>query len=365
MEIGEDSDRQTSDGQTDGRTDGHTGVQLHMHSTGTAARGSMPGSSARGLLTRGRACEAAGLEPAASAVEGRHVECDADEDGADERGAGENGAGERDADERGADERAADERGAGERDADERDGHAGGRCPATAARQCQRSQARVGSSTHGAHPGALCTLGEWQAVAPEGVDVSARPRRRKVRLWLCHPARRAGQIRCCSSGRYARDAAGLCAQSAARSIDGARTYRGREAAAVALQVGECTARWHVGASGDVCASMTCPATTAHSISARGGAWAARWRARGGACKPSARRAARRRAAAHLNVLPRQDGLVWTCMDLPYRDYMGSTRSHSGREHPRTCPGVLFPIIVPVHSHLGPICANWTFGVPAR
>ena len=59
------------------------------------------------------------------------------------------------------------------------------------------------------------------------------------------------------------------------------------------------------------------------------------------------------------------GLVWTCMDLPYRDYMGSTRSHSGQEHPRTCPGVLFPIIVPVHSHLGPICANWTFGVPAR
>ena len=74
MLHGEDSDRQTSDGQTDGRTDGHTGVQLHMHSTGTAARGSMPGSSARGLLTRGRACEAAGLEPAASAVEGRHVE---------------------------------------------------------------------------------------------------------------------------------------------------------------------------------------------------------------------------------------------------------------------------------------------------
>ena len=65
MLLGEDSDRQTSDGQTDGRTDGHTGVQLHMHSTGTAARGSMPGSSARGLLTRGRACEAAGLEPAA------------------------------------------------------------------------------------------------------------------------------------------------------------------------------------------------------------------------------------------------------------------------------------------------------------
>ena len=117
MLHGEDSDRQTSDGRTDRRTDGHTGVQLHMHSTGTAARGSMPGSSARGLLTRGRACEAAGLEPAASAVEGRHVECDADEDGADERGAGENGAGERDADERGA-----DERGAGERDDDERDG---------------------------------------------------------------------------------------------------------------------------------------------------------------------------------------------------------------------------------------------------
>ena len=116
MLHGEDSDRQTSDGRTDRRTDGHTGVQLHMHSTGTAARGSMPGSSARGLLTRGRACEAAGLEPAASAVEGRHVECDADEDGADERGAGENGAGERDADERGADERAADERGAGERE---------------------------------------------------------------------------------------------------------------------------------------------------------------------------------------------------------------------------------------------------------
>ena len=125
----------------------------------------MPGSSARGLLTRGRACEAAGLEPAASAVEGRHVECDADEDGADERGAGENGAGERDADERGADERAADERGAGERDADERDGLRGRR-PATPARQCQSSHVRVGSSTHGGHPGALYALDEWQVIVP-------------------------------------------------------------------------------------------------------------------------------------------------------------------------------------------------------
>ena len=110
----------------------------------------MPGSSARGLLTRGRACEAAGLEPAASAVEGRHVECDADEDGADERGAGENGAGERDADERGADERAADERGAGERDADERDGHAG-------SLPCHRSMAMS------AKPSAGGKLDSWRA----------------------------------------------------------------------------------------------------------------------------------------------------------------------------------------------------------
>ena len=84
----------------------------------------------------------------------------ADECGADERGADERGAGERDADERGA-----DERGAGERDDDERDGLRG-RCPATPARQCQSSHARVGSSTHGGHPGALYALNEWQVIVP-------------------------------------------------------------------------------------------------------------------------------------------------------------------------------------------------------
>ena len=73
------------DGQMDGRTDRQTAVQLHTHSAGNSTRLRMMCPGAGSPLARGRACEAAGSEPAASAVEGRHAytmqrrECGADE----------------------------------------------------------------------------------------------------------------------------------------------------------------------------------------------------------------------------------------------------------------------------------------------
>ena len=69
-------------------------MQLHTHSTGSSARHRVvsPTRADRLRAAKRASSEAAGLEPAASAIEGGHVECDADEDGADERGAGEDGA---------------------------------------------------------------------------------------------------------------------------------------------------------------------------------------------------------------------------------------------------------------------------------
>ena len=62
--------RETEDRQTDGQTDRRTGVQLHTHSMGSGACFHARVQRARGPLARDRACEAAGLEPAASAAEG-------------------------------------------------------------------------------------------------------------------------------------------------------------------------------------------------------------------------------------------------------------------------------------------------------
>ena len=202
-------------------------MQLHTHSAGNSTRLRMMCPGAGSPLARGRACEAAGSEPAASAVEGRHAyTMQRRERGADERGADERGADARGADARGADERGADARGAGELDNDERGADARG----AGERAMPKSAMAYGvAALPHQHGNVSQAMRGWEARLTAGIRarctqwVSAR--QSYLTTSTCLLGLAGGQVRLalpsCAQGRRwlgaatagdTRDAAGLCAQ---------------------------------------------------------------------------------------------------------------------------------------------------------